>query len=41
MSCPEELEMVIDGCDLLCGSWELNTDPPEELPALLIPETSL
>ena len=32
---------VIDSCDLLCGCWELNSGPLEELPMLLTTEPSL
>ena len=32
---------VIDGCELPCGCWELNPDPPEEQQVLLTTEPSL
>ena len=31
---------VLDGCELPCGCWELNLDPLEEPPVLLIVEPS-
>jgi hypothetical protein len=32
---------VTDNCELLCRCWELNPDPQEEQPVLLIIESSL
>lgn len=32
---------VIDGCELSCGSWELNSGPLKEQRVLLTPEPSI
>jgi hypothetical protein len=32
---------ITDGCELLCGCWELNSGPLEEPAVLLLAESSL
>jgi hypothetical protein len=35
------LDIVIDGCEPLCGCWDLNSGPQEEQPVLLTSKSSL
>jgi hypothetical protein len=34
-------DLIADGCEPLCGFWELNSGPPEQQTVLLTPEPSL